>query len=278
MPIASPHNQRVKDAIKLRDRRQRMKQGRTIIEGARELSRAIEAGIELAEVFICRELCRGGDSRQLLALLDNTAAPLVEVTTQVFSRLAFGERSEGVLAVARLPRHTLADLEIAADPVVAVIEGVEKPGNLGAVLRSADAAGIAAVIATGQGTDFYNPNVIRASLGVVFTLPVRAATSSEALAWLAGRRFKVYAARVDAAQAYSDVSYAGPVAIVLGSEAKGLSDAWSEHVTPVKLPMRGSADSLNIAAAAAVLFYEALRQRSHAVSDDLVPEGKTANR
>lgn len=264
MPIASPHNQRVKDAIKLRDRRQRNRQGRTIIEGVREISRAIEAGVALAEVFVCKELCRTDESRRLLALLETADAPLAEVTSEVFARLAFGQRSEGVLAVAGVPRHTLADLEIAAEPIVAVIEGVEKPGNLGAVLRTADAAGIAAVIATGQGTDFYNPNVIRASLGVVFTLPVRAATSGEARAWLAERQFTVYAARVDAEQIYSDVPYAGPVALVLGSEARGLSGAWTEGATPVKLPMRGSADSLNIASAAAVLFYEALRQRAPA--------------
>lgn len=263
MPIASPHNQRVKDAIKLRDRRQRTKQGRTIVEGVREIGRAIEAGVALDEVFVCRDLCRSGESRRLLALLAEIDAPLVEVTAEVFARLAFGDRSEGALAVVVMPRHNLGDLEVGADSLVAVIEGVEKPGNLGAVLRSADAAGAAAVIAAGSGTDFYNPNVIRASLGVVFTLPVRAATSAEARTWLAQRQFTVYAARVDAEQSYSDASYAGPVAIVLGSEAKGLSSAWTEGVTPIKLPMLGSADSLNIAAAAAVLFYEALRQRTH---------------
>ena len=262
MSIASPHNQRIKDAIKLRDRRQRVKQGRTIVEGVREIGRAIEAGVELDEVFVCRELCRTEESQRLLLRLAEIEAPLVDVTADVFARLAFGERSEGTLAVARVPQYKLADLELGPDPLVAVIEGVEKPGNLGAVLRSADAAGVAAVIATGQGTDFYNPNVIRASLGVLFTLPVRAATSAEALAWLADRRFSVFAARVDAEQTYSDVCYAGPVAVVLGSEASGLSHVWSEGVTPIKLPMRGSADSLNIAAAAAVLFYEALRQRS----------------
>ncbi|HVW38824.1 MAG TPA: TrmH family RNA methyltransferase, partial [Pirellulales bacterium] len=141
--------------------------------------------------------------------------------------------------------------------------GIEKPGNLGAVLRSADAAGLSAVIAAGHGVDLYSPNVIRASLGTIFTLPVAAATAEETLQWLAARSFRVFAARVDAAQFYTDVSYAGAAAIVLGSEAEGLTSAWrGENVTPIKLPMCGAADSLNISAAAAILFYEALRQRA----------------
>jgi RNA methyltransferase, TrmH family len=267
MPIASPQNQRIKDAIKLRDRRQRTKQDRTIIEGSREIGRAIEGGVELAEVFVCREFCHTDESGRLLSLLAETDAPLVEVTAEVFARLAFGQRAEGAVAVARMPRHSLADLTLAPNPLVAVVEGVEKPGNLGAVLRSADAAGVSAVIAAGHGTDLYNPNVIRASLGVVFTLPVCAATSAEAWAWLSERGFTVYAARVDAVRAYSDIPYTGPTAIVLGSEAAGLSSVWSgEGVTPIKLPMLGAADSLNISAAAAVLFYEALRQRTAAAA------------
>jgi TrmH family RNA methyltransferase len=146
---------------------------------------------------------------------------------------------------------------------VAVVESIEKPGNLGAVLRSADAAGVSAVVATGGGTDIFNPNVIRASLGTVFTLPVRSASSDDALNWLSEHRLNVFTARVDAPRLYTDVAYTGPTAIVLGSEFAGLSSVWNASgVTAIKLPMRGAADSLNIAAAAAVLFYEALRQRN----------------
>lgn len=261
--ITSPQNQRVKDAAKLRERRQREKQRRILIDGVRELRRAIEAGVELREVFVCETLCRTAEARQLLDALGSTSAEILPVTPEVFAKLAFGERAEGVLGVANTPGARLDKFKFPAGALVAVVEEIEKPGNLGAVLRSADAAGLSAVIAAGHGVDLYNPNVIRASLGTIFTLPVAAATAEEALQWLAERNFRIFAARVDAIQLYTDVSFTGDAAIVLGSEAEGLSSVWlGENVTPIKLPMRGAADSLNISAAAAILFYEALRQRA----------------
>jgi len=260
--ITSAQNQRVKDAARLRDRRQREKQRRFLIDGARELARAIDGGLELVEVFVCQPLCQSDDTRSVVARLESTGAAIQSVTPEVFARLAFGERAEGVLGVARTPRNSLADLRLGERPLVAIVEALEKPGNLGAVLRSADAAGVSAVIAAGGGTDLYNPNVIRASLGTVFTLPVRTAAPDEQLDWLREHRLDVFTARVDAPRLYTDVSFAGPTAIVLGSEMAGLSNVWNaSSVTPIRLPMRGAADSLNIAAAAAVLFYEALRQR-----------------
>jgi TrmH family RNA methyltransferase len=263
-PITSLQNQRVKDAIKLRDRRQRTRQGRMLIDGARELSRAIDAGVELLEVFVCESLCHTDDARRLLPRLESSGAELLPVTPEVFAKLAFGDRAEGALGVARTPTPRLDELQLPDEPLVAVAENLEKPGNLGAVLRSADAAGVSAVLVAGGGTDLYNPNVIRASLGTIFTLPVAAAPTPEVVAWLRERKFRIYAARVDAEQLYTDVSYAGAAALVLGSEAAGLTDAWSgDDVTPIKLPMCGVADSLNISAAAAVLFYEALRQRTN---------------
>lgn len=261
--ITSLHNQRIKDAARLRDRRQRDKQGRIMIDGARELARAIEAGVELLEAFVCEPLCHTDEARRVLSQLAATRAELLPVSSEVFQKLAFGHRAEGVLAVARTPCRTLAELTLPDEPLVAVVEAVEKPGNLGAVVRSADAAGVSAVLAAGHGTDLYNPNVIRASLGTVFTLRVCAAATIEIQAWLRERGFAMFAARPDAERLYTEVRYTGRTALVLGSEAAGLSDAWrSDDVTPIKLPMRGRADSLNISAAAAVLFYEALRQRS----------------
>jgi TrmH family RNA methyltransferase len=261
--ITSLQNQRVKDAAKLRERRQREKQQRILIDGVRELRRAIEAGVELCEVFVCEALCRSDESRQLLNLLASTSAEILPVTPAVFDKLAFGERAEGVLGVAKTPAARLEKLNLAADALIAVVEGIEKPGNLGAVLRSADAVGLSAVVAAGHGVDLYSPNVIRASLGTIFTLPVAAASAEETSQWLGERNIRIFAARVDAAQFYTDVSYAGATAIVLGSEAEGLSTVWTgANVTPIKLPMRGAADSLNISAAAAILFYEALRQRT----------------
>lgn len=260
--ITSPHNPHVKAAAKLRDRRQRQKQGRVFIEGARELARAIASGVELIEAFICEALCQSSDSQQALTLIRQSPAQVLPVTPQVFAKLAFGERAEGVLAVATPPRRSLADLVLPENALVAVAEDVEKPGNLGAIFRSADAAGVSAVIATGMGTDLFNPNVIRASLGTVFTLPACTAGAEETLEFLRRRRLPIFAARVDATLLYTAAALRGPAAIILGSETAGLSSAWqTADVVPVKLPMLGVADSLNVSAAAAVLFYEALRQR-----------------
>jgi TrmH family RNA methyltransferase len=146
---------------------------------------------------------------------------------------------------------------------VAVLEKIEKPGNIGAVVRSADAAGVSAVIVADAAGDLYNPNAIRASLGTIFTLPVCAASSAETIAWLRKQKFKIFAARVDGAMDYAACDFAGPCAFILGNEAEGLSGDWhSDDITSIRLPMRGAADSLNVSATAAVLFYEALRQRS----------------
>jgi RNA methyltransferase, TrmH family len=262
MEITSPHNPRVKAASRLRDRRQRDRQGRILIDGARELARAIRAGVTLDEAFVCRELCQSDDSRATLQLLAAAGCDVCQVTPAVFERLAFGERSDGVLGVAVTPRRTLDDLSLRSAPLVAVLEGIEKPGNVGAVLRTADGAGVSAVIVADGGTDLFNPNVIRASLGTVFSLPVCTATVEETIAWLRTHGLRTFAARVDGAIDYTAADYRGSTAIVLGSEAAGLSAAWNgADVTSIALPMRGAADSLNVSAAAAVLFYEALRQR-----------------
>jgi TrmH family RNA methyltransferase len=283
--ITSVHNPRVKAAARLRDARQRHKQQRIIIDGARELLRALHAGVDIIEVFVCEELCRSDECRTLLGRFsEKRPAEIIQVGRNVFEKLAFGARAEGVVGVARmldtsLARHVGESLrdshsrlgETRPRALIAVLEGVEKPGNLGAVLRSADAAGVSALIVADGGTDIYNPNAIRASLGTIFTVPVCAASSAEALAWLQSINLAIYAARVDAELEYTAADFTKPCAIVLGSEATGLTDRWSaaetratgsaSAITPIKLPMLGVADSLNVSAAAAVLFYEALRQR-----------------
>jgi TrmH family RNA methyltransferase len=261
--ITSTGNQRIKDVAKLRDRRQREKQHRYAIDGARELMRAIGAGIELSEVFVCESLCHTEEARAALDLLSQSGILRWDVTPQVFAKLAFGERAEGVLAVAPTPTRALEQLKLPDNPLVAVLEGVEKPGNLGAVLRSADAAGVSALIVADGRTDLFNPNAIRASLGTIFTVPLAAATGIETAAWLREHKIRSYAARVGGAVMYTEVSWRDPAAIILGSEASGVSSLWhATDVTPVRLPMLGIADSLNVSATAAVLFYEALRQRS----------------
>jgi TrmH family RNA methyltransferase len=261
--ITSLQNPRVKEAARLRDRRHREKQGRILIDGVRELARAVGAGVRMLEIFVCEPLCTSQEAQRVLASLPDLGAEVFRVTERVFEKLRFGHRAEGVLGVAEMPRPRLADLSLPERPLVAVLEGVEKPGNVGAVLRSADAAGVSALIVADGRTDLYNPNAIRASLGTIFTLPVCAAGVADTLDWLRQRQLAIYAARVDASLRYTEVDYGGPAAIVLGSEAEGLSAAWSAgDITPVCLPMLGVADSLNVSAAAAVLFYEALRQRA----------------
>ncbi|MBL8829562.1 MAG: RNA methyltransferase [Planctomycetaceae bacterium] len=261
--ISSVQNPRVKEVVRLRDRKGRDEQGRTVIDGPRELYLAMQAGVTVVEAYVCPELCRDAETEVTRRRLDETSAEIIHVTPTVFAKLAYGDRSEGVLGVVETPQRTLESWQLPPQPLIAVIEGVEKPGNIGAMFRSADAAGVQGVIVTGKGTDLFNPNTIRASLGTIFSLRVVESPVSVALAWLREHGFRMYAARVDAQKLYYETDLTGPTAIVLGSEAEGLSSDWhAPDIVPIKLPMLGLADSLNVSATAAVLFYEARRQRS----------------
>ncbi|MEP6637903.1 MAG: TrmH family RNA methyltransferase [Chloroflexota bacterium] len=260
--LSSFANPRVKAATALRERRERDRTGLTLIDGARELRRALEAGVEVVEAFVCEPLLAGVDARRALDLLLDRGVTAQTVTEAVFAKLAFGERAEGLLAVAHIPAMGLDTISLPADPLVAVIEAVEKPGNVGAVLRSADGAGVDAVVAASPRTDLFNPNAIRASAGTMFTVAVAAAPTAEVLDWLRGADLRIVAARVDAERLYTEADLTGPIALVLGAEAAGLSDAWTaSDIEPVRLPMLGAADSLNVSVSAAVLLYEARRQR-----------------
>jgi TrmH family RNA methyltransferase len=252
----------VKAAVGLRDRRDRERTGLTVVDGAREIGRALAASVEVTALYICEAQATGADARAAIEAAGRAGVELVRVNDRVMERLAFGERADGVVAVVRPPVHRLDDLTLPPEPLVAVIEGVEKPGNLGAILRSADGAGLDAVIAADPRTDLFNPNAIRASLGTIFAVPIAAADSAAIRAWADVRGLRMVAARVDGTVEFGEVDLTGPVAIVLGSEAAGLTNSWAgDGVIGVRLPMRGIADSLNVAATAAVLFYEALRQR-----------------
>lgn len=260
--ITSLHNPRVLAAVRLRERRHRDQTGLTIVDGAREVARAVGAGVAVEEAFVCPALLRTDDARAALVALEQGRARIWQVTQPVLDKVAFGERTEGLVAVVRIPDASLERLQLPRDPLVGVVEAVEKPGNLGAILRSADGAGLDALVAAEPRTDLFNPNVIRASLGTVFTVRLAAASTAGTLAWLRDRGLRIVAARPDAPQLASETDLRGPLAIALGSEAEGLSAAWNApDVVPVRLPMLGVADSLNVAAAAAVLFYEARRQR-----------------
>lgn len=246
----------------MRTGRERVEQGRFLIDGAREIERALAACVCIRTAFVCDELCTSPAGVSALRAVQASAAEIFRVTPEVYARLAFGERLDGLVAVADTPRRQLHELRLSSHPIVAVVEGIEKPGNVGAILRTADAVGADAVIVADGRTDLFNPNTIRASLGTVFRENVCAATTAETIAWLRHNDLPVLAARPDAEVAYTDCEMRSGIAIVVGNEAAGLSDAWrGAHVVAARLPMHGLADSLNVSTTAAVLFYEALRQR-----------------
>lgn len=261
--ITSVHNPRIKAAARLRERDHRQARGQMLIDGQRELALALAGGIEVVELFYDPRVVAEASLRALVEEVRARGGVLIEAAPPVMEKLAYGQRCEGMVAVARMPQRPLGDLRLPADAVVAVVERIEKPGNLGAILRTADAAGVHAVIAADGGTDLYNPNVIRASLGAVFTVATCQAATSDVQAYLAEHGFRILTAQVAGASAYWSADFRGRVAIVLGSEAAGLSDRW-QHLAhqAIRLPMHGHVDSLNVSATAAVLFYEALRQRT----------------
>jgi RNA methyltransferase, TrmH family len=260
--LTSVANPRIKSAATLRDRRERDRTGLTLVDGAREIRRAIDAGADVVEVFVCEPQLAGPDARAALDRLRGRDIAIQATSEAVFAKLAFGERSEGLVAIVRIPSLALDALALPADPLVAVVEGVEKPGNLGAILRSADGAAADAVVAASPRSDLFNPNAIRASAGTIFDVPLAAAATSDVLAWLRDHGLRIVAARVDGAERYTDVDLTGPLALVVGAEAEGLADAWSAaDIVAVHLPMFGVADSLNVSVSAAILFYEARRQR-----------------
>ena len=261
--ISSPANPRVKAAVRLRDRREREETGLTLVDGGRELLRALARSVEVDHAFVSTELVVGADASAALDALQRVGASLIEVSPAVLAKVAFGDRSDGLVAVIRTPPVALEGLAPGTHPLIAVVESVEKPGNLGAIMRTADAVGASAVIAADPRTDVFNPNAIRASVGTIFSVPLAVATASQVLDWLVGHGGTAVAARVDAPQAYGDVDLGGPIAIVLGSEAGGLTSTWNDpRVRPVRIPMLGAADSLNVSVAAAILLFEARRQRA----------------
>ena len=261
--VESARNPRVRAAAELRDRRQRDRTGLTLVDGVREVSRAIAAGIEVVEVFVGpARLERDAEGRALAAGLSEAGVPMHLASDAALERIGFGDRAEGVIAVVRIPPLGLDRLVLPADPLVVVLERMEKPGNLGAVLRSADGAGASAVVLADPITDLFNPNAIRASLGTIFAVPLASAPAHAVRDYLFDAGVVVWAARVEADALHADAPLTGSTAFVLGSEAHGLSATWSDpRVSAVRLPMLGIADSLNVSIAAAVLLYEARRQR-----------------
>ncbi|TWT96209.1 23S rRNA (guanosine-2'-O-)-methyltransferase RlmB [Botrimarina colliarenosi] len=258
--ITSRHNPRLKQAAQLRDSRHRRATGRLLIDGARETLRALVAGVTPIEAFVDESIPHER-AAEALAELQRLGVPTYPVASDAFAKLAYGDRADGVVLVAEGQARGLADLTLPAAPLVAILAGVEKPGNLGAILRTADGAGVDAVVVADPRVDLFNPNAIRASVGAVFRQNIAVATADETRQWLQERGVTLYATRPEAAMAYTAANFVSGCAIVLGSEAEGLDPAWDAAATGIALPMRGVADSLNVSAAAAVLLYEARRQR-----------------
>lgn len=255
--ITSTANAAVRQLVKLKDRRGRKQQGRFLIEGQREVARAVAAGVGLEALYYCPEFLSEGPDDALLAL-----APSTELAAPVYKQLSYRENPDGLLAVAHTPQRELATCRLPENALILVLVGTEKPGNLGALLRTADGTGVDAVVVCGFGTDLENPNVIRASMGSLFSVPIFTAAEAEAIAWLQKNEVAAFAATPHTPKLYWDADFRQASAIILGPEHEGLAEVWLRAATAqVKIPMRGLADSLNVATAGALLLYEALRQR-----------------
>ena len=262
MRIESPANPRVKNVVKLRQRSKRDAMGLTIIEGYREILCALAHRHPIKELFFCPDFFLGKNELSLLDKAAASGAVSFECSRRVFEKLSYRDRPDGLLALAPKVAHSLSDLPADSDAMILVAESVEKPGNLGTMLRSADAAGAAAVIVCDPATDINNPNVVRASIGTLFRIPVVETDAATALAWLKANGFPVVAASPHATRLYTDAAMPGRTALVVGSEQYGLSRLWMDEADVlVKIPMHGHADSLNVASAATLLLYEAVRQR-----------------
>lgn len=260
--ITSVHNDRVKQAVRLRDRTDRDREGLVLIEGFRETTRALEGGWTPVSLFFCRDLFLGTHEAALIEKHREAGADLLECSVSVFRKLSYRDRPDGLLAVSKQKHLALDALVLPEHPLLLVMERVEKPGNLGTMLRSADAGGVDAVIVCDRCTDIFNPNAVRSSVGALFLIPVVEASTPDTLAWLKARGIRSLAATPSAQQVYSDCDLTRGVAIVVGSEQYGLSDAWMNRADErVLIPMLGRCDSLNVSAAATLLIYEAVRQR-----------------
>jgi RNA methyltransferase, TrmH family len=256
--ITSTQNPKVKSLLSLEKPRERRKQGLFIIEGLKEIRMALDAGYKIGNLFFCDDLI----SVDELSSLGTEDKLMIPVAKDVFDKIAVRENSGGVLAVAEQKAHSLKQIQLSANPLLLVLESVEKPGNLGAILRTADAAGIDAVIICDPQTDFYNPNAIRSSIGCVFTTQIASATSEETIEWLNKNSISIYCTYLQAAQSYHLTDFTMPSAIVMGTESTGLSDLWVKKSTKnIIIPMQGMIDSMNVSTAAAVVVFEAKRQR-----------------
>ena len=256
--ITSARNERIRQVLELQEKsRTRRALGLFVVEGRRELEHCLEAGYELDSVFWCPEILPELP-QELIG-----DVPVSELTAELYGKIAYRGGTEGLVARVKARPHTLEDLTLKDNPLIVVLESVEKPGNLGAVFRSADAAGADAVIICDPLTDLYNPNLIRSSIGGVFTAQSAVCDSASAISWLKARGMKILTAQLQDSSWYYDVDMKGGTAIVIGTEATGLTEQWREAADAhIRIPMLGALDSLNASVSAAILLFEAVRQRN----------------
>lgn len=256
--ITSHQNPKIKHVLSLEKPRERSREGQFVVEGVREVGLAHQHGYKILSLFFCPDII---SYERALALVRDERL-LLPVERTIFNKIAYRESTEGVVAVAEQKIHTLETVKLSSTPLVLVLEGVEKPGNLGAMLRTADAARLDAVIICDPKTDFYNPNVIRSSVGCLFTTQTAVAASEEVIQWLKQKQINAYVTDLDGAVPYHTVSFQSPSAIIMGTESTGVSELWREFATArIIIPMRGAIDSLNVSNAAAIVVFEAARQR-----------------
>ncbi|MDD2559052.1 MAG: RNA methyltransferase [Bacteroidales bacterium] len=259
--ISSLQNPKIKQLLRLQTKaRERKEQDLVLVEGAREIQLALSKGYRPEQLFICPELSAQNEYSGLIGEVSDEIK--TELSLPVFQKLAYRESSDGLLATLRTKSHLLEELVLSKHPFVIVLEAVEKPGNLGAILRTADAAAVDAVIVCDPLCDLYNPNVVRSSIGCLFTVQTAVCSSQQALDWMKLHKIKILAAELKASQWYHNTDMRNNTAIVMGTEADGLSPFWLNNADErIKIPMRGYIDSLNVSVSTAVLSFEAMRQR-----------------
>lgn len=257
--ITSAQNPKIKNLLLLQEKsKARREQGLFVVEGRRELEHCLSAGFTVRTLFVCPEIAEAPG----LSELSEEAPLIIEIPEQLYRKAAYRESTEGIIAEVEYKSLKLDDLQLPENPLIMVLESVEKPGNLGAVLRSADAAGVDAVIFCDPLTDLYNPNLIRASIGAIFTVPTVAASSEETIAFLKAHDIRILTAQLQDSSLYYDVDMRRGTALVMGTEATGLTDVWRQAASAhIRIPMLGRLDSLNVSVSAAILLFEAVRQR-----------------
>lgn len=258
--ISSSQNHFIKSLLQLQEKVKIRKQTQTfLIEGLRELNLAIKGGYQIVSILWCAEYLK----KETFEHLISPTAELIEVSREVYQKLAYRESTEGIMGVAKSKEHHLVNLNLPPNPLILVLESIEKPGNLGAILRTADAAKVDAVILADSKTDLYNPNIIRSSVGCVFTNQIAIGTSTEIIDYLKSKSISFFSATLQNSNPYDKENYQQPCAIVVGTEATGLSEIWRNQSTKnIIIPMNGVIDSMNVSVAAAILIFEAKRQRS----------------